>query len=174
MDNDVEVPDLRFWGLVVHAGKPATYSIQNEHGLLELCHVTNVALQSERTSSGPVYVRIRSPDEPDKEYTLGALIPGKLYSFSTDLMISPDTVFSHTGVGSDQVHLTGYRCAADPAHGGLARCHHAAGFACAALCLRRQAAQQRRGCGRNPTSKDTACAPAQMHIDFSQGVACTT
>ena len=110
MDSDVEVPDLRFWGLVVHAGKPATYTIQNEHGLLELCHVTNVALQSERTSSGPVYVRIRSPDEPDMEYTLGALIPGKLYSFSTDLMISPDTVFLHTGVGSDQVHLTGYRC----------------------------------------------------------------
>ena len=109
MDPDVEIPDVRFWGLVVHAGKSATYSIDNEHGLLELCHLTNIALVSDSSHERPIYVRIRSPDD-ENEYTLGALIPGKLYSFSTDLMIAPDTQFTHTGTARDQVHLTGYRC----------------------------------------------------------------
>ena len=108
MDPDVEIPDVRFWGLVVHAGKSATYSIDNEHGLLELCHLTNIALVSDSSHERPIYVRIRSPDD-ENEYTLGALIPGKLYSFSTDLMIAPDTHFTHTGTARDQVHLTGYR-----------------------------------------------------------------
>jgi hypothetical protein len=109
MDQDVEIPDVRFWGLIVPSGKPATYSIDNEHGLLELCHLTNVALVSESSRERPVYVRIRSPGD-ENEFTLGALIPGKIYSFSTDLMISPDTQFTHSGGPRDQVHLTGYRC----------------------------------------------------------------
>jgi Nucleoplasmin-like domain len=115
MDHDVEIPDVRFWGLVVHAGKPGTYSIENDHGLLELCHLTNVALVSDSAHQRPIYVRIRSPDD-DNEYTLGALVPGKIYSFSTDLMITPDTQFTHTGTERDQVHLTGYRCGSSAIH----------------------------------------------------------
>lgn len=109
MDEGVEIPDIRFWGLVVHPGKPAKYTIDNEHGLLELCHLTNVALVSKSKSPEPIYIRVKAPED-DVEYTLGALVPGRTYSFCTDLMITPDTVFSHSGSPGDQVHLTGYRC----------------------------------------------------------------
>ena len=108
MDASAEIPDLRFWGLIVHGGKSATYTLDNEHGLLELCHLTNVALVSDSTREQPIYVRVRSPDD-DKEYTMGALVPGRIYSFSLDMMIAPDTQFSHTGSETDQVHLLGYR-----------------------------------------------------------------
>lgn len=108
MDQDSEIPDIRFWGLKVMSGEGAVYSIENELGLLELCHLTNVALVSTATSGPPIYVRVRSPDDAE-EYTLGVLVPGKIYSFSTDLMIMPDTHFSHTGTAEVQVHLTGYR-----------------------------------------------------------------
>lgn len=109
MQQDTEIPDIRFWGLKVGAGKPATYSIENDLGMLELCHLTNVALVTDSTASKPIYVRVRSPDD-EAEYTLGALVPGRIYSFSADLMITPDTTFSHTGAAGDEVHLTGYRC----------------------------------------------------------------
>jgi hypothetical protein len=108
MNEDSEIPDIRFWGLKVKSGQSAVYVIENELGLLELCHLTNVALVSQSTSGPPIFVRVRSPNDAE-EYTLGALVPGKVYSFSTDLMIMPDTQFSHSGGPEDQVHLTGYR-----------------------------------------------------------------
>ena len=121
MQQETEIPDIRFWGLKVAAGKPATYSIENDQGMLELCHLTNVALGDSvalvnaSTAPKPIYVRVRSPDAAD-EYTLGALVPGRIYSFSTDLMITPDTEFSHTGAAGEEVHLTGYRCVIGHAH----------------------------------------------------------
>lgn len=75
---------------------------------MEICHLTNCALYSTSSSTRPVYVKIKSPDV-DGQFVLGALIPGKILSFATDLLITPDTEFCHTGGPDDEVHLTGYR-----------------------------------------------------------------
>lgn len=75
---------------------------------MEICHLTNCALCSASTSPKPVYVKIKSPDV-NAQFVLGALIPGKVLSFTTDLLIMPDTEFCHTGSPEDEVHLTGYR-----------------------------------------------------------------
>jgi Nucleoplasmin-like domain len=109
MSNTAEIPDVRFWGMIVKAGDRGVYQIDNEQGLMEMCHLTNVALVSDATNSKPVYVKVRSPED-EKDYVIGALIPGQFYSFATDLVISPDTQFMHTGGKGSEVHLTGYRC----------------------------------------------------------------
>eukprot|EP00892_Ulva_mutabilis_P009616 jgi/Ulvmu1/7026/UM033_0085.1 len=108
MEDSAELPDIRFFGLVVKGGKTATYRIENEPGVMEICHLTNCALCSASTSTKPVYVKIKSPDV-NTQFVLGALIPGKVLSFTTDLLITPDTEFCHTGSPEDEVHLTGYR-----------------------------------------------------------------
>lgn len=77
---------------------------------MEICHLTNCALCSTSTSTTPVYVKIKSPDVVG-QFVLGALIPGKILSFTTDMLITPDTEFCHTGDPEDEVHLTGYRYA---------------------------------------------------------------
>ena len=100
--------EILFFGMRLKAGQEEVYSIENADGQMEICHLTNCALVSESTSRKPIYVRMKNPDV-DSEFVIGALVPGQVYSFQTDLLITPDTSFSHSGGPQDEVHLTGYR-----------------------------------------------------------------
>lgn len=90
------------------AGQDRAYRIENEEGQMEICHLTNCALVSNSTTKKPIYVRMKDPDTATP-FVIGALVPGHVYSFSTDLIVNPDTSFSHSGGPDDEVHLTGYR-----------------------------------------------------------------
>jgi hypothetical protein len=121
--------EILFFGMVLQGGEEETYSIDNESGQMEICHLTNCALVSESTSKKPIYIRMKSPDI-DSQFVIGALVPGQLYSFTTDLMITPDTVFSHTGRPEDEIHLTGYRYALFVQY--VLRCAQVSGRLCGA------------------------------------------
>lgn len=112
-DGMAEIPDVRFWGMAVRAGDRGVYQIDNERGLMEMCHLTNVALAADGgagATAKPIFVKLRSP-EHEQAFVICALLPGRVYSCATDIIIAPDTQFLHTGGPGTEVHLTGYRCA---------------------------------------------------------------
>jgi hypothetical protein len=109
MNEQSSLSEILFFGMRLKAGREEVYAIENEEGQMEICHLTNCALVSDSTSKKPIYVRMKNPDV-DSEFVIGALVPGQVYSFQTDLLIAPDTKFSHSGGPGDEVHLTGYRC----------------------------------------------------------------
>lgn len=103
------IPDTTFWGMVLPAKETSVVELANEEGLMEMYHLTNVALGDLEAGNGPVQIRIAGPDD-EQFFVIGTLVPGSRYSFQTDLLLSPETKFSHTGAG--EVHLTGWRYAA--------------------------------------------------------------
>ena len=98
-------PNIQFWGLIVHAGKPAKVRLEKADGLMEMFHLTNVAL-SDLKGKRPCQLKVKAPNQ-DQQFVLGTLVPGQLFQFQTDLLLQPDTEFSHTGEGD--VHISGYK-----------------------------------------------------------------